>query len=283
MQSNTIKDFLNCIEEDPKLTELIKGKRVCLCGPSITNIGSNYGEYIDGFDTVCRVNWHITGKNGWDTDLNCDFGKRTDVMFSGFFLKYEYDNIKIMKQDDSLFNCFNKIKYVYFTDPVTLKKYVEDNKDYFQAVSKNMFSDINEFEENLKLLDINYGIINVWLQRVNNLNYMKQFLNLPKENNQASTSSGNHAIQVILRHQPKELFITGMNFANFGKGGLLKDMYVDNGHSRNSMGVSKQKIDTKVWNIHTNRYTLLFFKKIFNEYDNIELDKLLKNFFDNFK
>ena len=281
--SNSIKDFLNCIDEDPKLTELIKGKRVCLCGPAKTNIGSGYGDYIDSFDTVCRVNWHITGKDGWDPDLNCDFGKRTDVMFSGFILKCTYYKIQKMKETDSLFNCFNDIKYMYLTDPVTLKKYVEDNKEYWKCQTKNMISDINDYKKKLNLLDIDYGIINVWLQRINNLNYMKQFLNFPKESNHHSTSSGIHAIQVILRHQPKELFITGMNFGNFGKGGLLKDLYIDNGYSKENTGLSKFKIHHKVHNIHTNTYSLLFLKKIFDEYDNIELDKLLKKFFDNFK
>ena len=258
--SNNIKDFLNCIDEDPKLTELIKGKRVCLCGPAITNIGSGYGEYIDGFDTVCRINWHLTGKNGWDPDLNCDFGKRTDIMFSGFFLKYEYDNIQKMKEEKSLFNCFKDIKYVYFTDPVNLPVYQNfDNGNWFKQISKNMFCNIESFEDNLKNLDIDYGIINCWLHKIENVEYFKKM-----EKNYTGepySSSGIHVIEVILRHQPKELFITGMNFGNFGKGGLLKDLYVDNGHSRNSMGLSKQKIDTKIWNIHTNIYSLIFLKK----------------------
>ena len=45
--SNSILEFLNCIDEDKKLSELIKGKRVCLCGPAKSNIGLGYGEYID--------------------------------------------------------------------------------------------------------------------------------------------------------------------------------------------------------------------------------------------
>lgn len=281
--SDSIKDFLNCIEEDPKLTELIKGKRVCLCGPAITNIGSGYGDYIDSFDTVCRINWHLTGKNGWDTNLNCDFGKRTDIMFSGFFLKYEYDNIQKMKETNSLFNCFNDIKYVYFVDPVNLPIYQNYGGGYwFKQNSKNMFSDIESFEDKFKNLDIDFRIINCWLQRIENIKYFKS-INYKINEKDVYTSSGVHTIQAILRHQPKELFITGMNFGNFGKGGKLNELYADKGQSRNNMGISTHKINNKVWDIHTNGYTLLFLKKIFDEYDNIELDKLLKNFFDNFK
>jgi hypothetical protein len=44
--TNTIAEFLNCIEEDKNLTKLIKGKKVCLCGPASTNVGSGYGELI---------------------------------------------------------------------------------------------------------------------------------------------------------------------------------------------------------------------------------------------
>ena len=276
--ANTISEFLKCIEEDKKLTELIKGKRVCLCGPSITNIGSGYGEYIDSFDTVCRINWHLTGKDGWDPNLNCDFGEKTDIMFSGFFLKYHYDNIKKMREPGTKFNIFKNLKYLYLVDPVNMDIYQNfDNGKYFKIHSNNMFCKIEKMEEYIKKLDLNFGIINCWLGRIENINYLYKIKN-KKET--SFTSSGVHAIQTILRHEPKELFITGMNFGNFGKGDQLKNLYVDKGNSRNHFGtVSKNKIKNKKWTIHTNKNTLFFLKKIFDEYDNIELDKILKNFF----
>jgi len=67
-------EVINKIEEDCILNNLIKDKRVCLCGPATTNIGTNYGNYIDNCDTVCRINWHLTGTNGWDDKYINDFG-----------------------------------------------------------------------------------------------------------------------------------------------------------------------------------------------------------------
>ena len=277
--SNSIENFLNCIDEDPKLKELIEGKRVCLCGPASTNIGSDYGYQIDSYDIVCRMGWHVTGKDSWDEKLNCDYGKRTDIMFSGYFLKYEFNNIKNRNTEGSKFNCFKDVKYVYITDAVNNKEFHQGMGKYYRTRKELMFSGPYDFCEKFKETNYDFSVINTVIGNRNREYINKNIENCVKN----CTSSGIHTIEVILRHKPKELFITGMNFGNFGKGGTLKDLYTDQGHSRSEMGLTEKDINDKIWKIHTEPHTLIFLKKIFDEYNNIELDKLLKDFFDNFK
>ena len=79
-------DVINKIKEDSVLNKLINGKKVCLCGPATSNIDTDYGNYIDSCDTVCRINWHLTGKNGWDDNYNKDY----DYV-------YDYDDYNYLK------------------------------------------------------------------------------------------------------------------------------------------------------------------------------------------
>ena len=106
---------------------------------------------------------------------------------------------------------------------------------------------------------------------------MKKNLGLPENNSEPMTNSGIHAIQTILKHNPKELFITGMNFCNFSKGGKQIQLYANG--SRQSKYLPKEKFNNKIYKIHTYPITLQFFKLLINEFDNIKLDNLLNNFF----
>ena len=43
-----IKDeIVNKINKCKEFENLVKGKRVCLCGPSVSNVDSNLGKLID--------------------------------------------------------------------------------------------------------------------------------------------------------------------------------------------------------------------------------------------
>ena len=76
--TDSIKEqIIDKIDFDENLGKLIEGKRVCICGPSLSQMDTKLGEEIDSYDIVCRVNMHLPFED------QEDYGKRTDVMFLG--------------------------------------------------------------------------------------------------------------------------------------------------------------------------------------------------------
>ena len=67
-------------EKDERLTKLIKGKKIAVVGPSPHLEGLNYGEKIDSYDIVIRLNQ----KFAIPERKFKDFGSRTDIMFGSF-------------------------------------------------------------------------------------------------------------------------------------------------------------------------------------------------------
>lgn len=64
-------------EKELKYLDFIKGKKVMIVGPSPWMVGKNYGNYIDSFDIVIRINQGI-----YLTESNPqDFGSKTDVAY----------------------------------------------------------------------------------------------------------------------------------------------------------------------------------------------------------
>lgn len=59
------------------MKELLEGKRVCIVGPSKTLIGRGIGNFIDGHDTVVRMNKSIP----LNKELAVDIGSRTDLLY----------------------------------------------------------------------------------------------------------------------------------------------------------------------------------------------------------
>ena len=175
------------------------------------------------------------------------------------------------------FSFFKDLKY--FIDPVNLEEYQIKNKKYFEKMKDLMICNIKDYENYIKKLNVDYGIINCWLSKNNNVNFMKNKMNLPVNNKNSVTNSGFNSIEIILRHKPKELFITGMNFGNFGKGETLSNLYADSGYSKLQLKMDKFKMYKKKWNIHTSKETLKFLKKIINENDNKIIDNILKKYF----
>ena len=104
-------------------------------------------------------------------------------------------------------------------------------------------------------------------------------MNLKVDNNVSVSNTGINSIEVILRHKPKELFLTGMNFGNFGKGDTLKNLYVDGGYSKLQCKLNNFRMYKKKWNIHIRDETLKFVKIMFDQNKNIKLDKVLEKYF----
>ena len=272
-------EVINKIEEDCIQNNLIKDKRVCLCGPATTNIGTNYGNYIDNCDTVCRINWHLTGTNGWDDKYINDFGSRTDIMFSGIGVFYTglFNDIVNRCDSNSPYNCFNDLKYIYYVDQISSKEFYSPllNSGYYN--NKNFICKPDEYNKRSKDIINSNGETNINLTNENKLFCKNNFGY--SQLDKTVTNSGIHAIEVILRHNPSELFITGMNFGNFGKGGTIENMYMDKGHSRRKFNYEERKIVSMKHTIHTNEYTIKLIKSIFSNYDNIKLDNLISSHF----
>jgi len=74
-----VDDFKD-YEKDNKLSKLIEGKRVAVVGPSPHLEGLGYGEKIDSYDVVIRLNQ----KFAIPESKYKDYGSKTDIMFGSF-------------------------------------------------------------------------------------------------------------------------------------------------------------------------------------------------------
>lgn len=70
------KDYV----KDEKLAKLVEGKRIAVVGPSPHLQGLNYGEKIDSYDVVIRLNQ----KFAIPESKHKDYGSRTDIMCGSF-------------------------------------------------------------------------------------------------------------------------------------------------------------------------------------------------------
>ena len=59
-------------------TDLISDKKVALVGPAAYMVGSSYGEEIDSYDTIIRLNRGIESIHKYGEDV----GVRTDILYS---------------------------------------------------------------------------------------------------------------------------------------------------------------------------------------------------------
>ena len=58
------------------IQNLVKDKRVIIVGNSVEMMKYEYGDFIDSFDIVCRINEVLFAKK-----LRKDYGSRTDICF----------------------------------------------------------------------------------------------------------------------------------------------------------------------------------------------------------
>lgn len=268
-----IKDeIVNKINKCKEFENLVKGKRVCLCGPSVSNVGSNLGKLIDSYDIVCRVNMHLPFED------KCDFGSRTDIMLLGGWPVFDGNLRKdLLKYNDpsSRYNSLMKdTKLIYFIDPINSEKYRSSPyKDSDQSHHKSWEQFMDSFDSKKDL--ISYEVTNLFINDECR-NYMKNFMSLNNSFNMSTVNSGISSLISILRHEPKELFITGMNLYNYGKGGTLDQVFQKGSTDYYNMRhrISRTNVTGHVYDI-----TLNFFQKIINEYSCIKLDKELSERF----
>ena len=279
MEKSIKSNIVNKVNIDTNLKKLIEGKRVCICGPSISQVGTNLGEKIDSYDIVCRINMHLPWKN------KEDYGKKTDLLFNGAWPIYDgnlrKDLLKYDEKDSRYYKLMKNTKMVYFIDPIN-EQYFRNNP--YGSSDQSHDKSWNEFKEKFKNNKIKYGTTNIWLTEICK-KFIKKTIGVSKElylSNLSLSNSGMHSILVLLRHNPKELFITGFNFYNWGKGGKLENVYqkgsTDYYNFEYKKGGKKRKKNIIG---HVYKSSLLFSKQIFSEYkDIIKLDNILKTFFD---
>lgn len=162
-----------------ELLSLVEGKRVALVGPSSHLMDSKIGGFIDGYDVVCRVNDYP------QDNIDDDYGSRTDVVFDSCDTRVNEDTKLKM---DRFEGRAKKIKLIIVH---CIHAYPGDKMDGVTVLN------------NLK----NNNIHNVptWWIGVENYYYINNMVGL-------ELNSGMAAILILLEHQPKELFITGMTF-----------------------------------------------------------------------
>jgi hypothetical protein len=255
-------DIIDLINLDDYITKNIKGKRVCICGPAKSNEGKNLGKLIDNYDLVCRINFRLpfNQKN--------DYGEKCDIIFTGLhriLVKSVRDDlIKYNEKKSKYYNLMKNTNYIYFVNQVNDTKF--RNKPY-------KHSDISPddswriFQKKFNNDKIKYGVINF-----NIIDKCKNYINKnfnTIDSNSPITNSGLHAILILLKHEPKELFITGFNFFNWGNGAVSKNLY-------HSEVIDNYKKNNNKNNGHVVDETMIFFKQLLKEYDCIKLDNILK-------
>lgn len=173
-------------QKNERLTGLIENKRVVLVGPAQYLVGRGLGNAINEYDTVCRVNYMAP------SNFVSDYGNRTDIMF------YNCATLSLEQMEQHF------EKYPDFTENLKLTvcpvvkglgpdKWTEWPSDYIAPVVTN-FNSINK-----------YGIDFHWIG-MSNYRYLFDVINCREP------SSGPLSMKIILEHNPKEFFITGITF-----------------------------------------------------------------------
>lgn len=172
--------------KNEKLSELITDKRVVLVGPAPYLVGKNLGQVINGYDTVCRVNYMAP------SIYLSDYGDRTDIMF------YNCATLSLEQMEQHLRDNPDfaaKLKLVVCPVVKALGKdpWTSWNSDFVSPVVAN-FESINIYNNDF-----------YWIG-IDNYKHLFDMINCREPN------SGILAMAIILKYRPKEFFVTGFSF-----------------------------------------------------------------------
>ena len=231
-----------------KLLKIFKNKRVAIVGPSPHLIGTKSGSAIDQYDIVCRVN-EVTA-----TGYEEDYGTRTDVVFHNCGTRF----INIFKERlESADHISKDLKHVVCP---CVKATGSDNN--WSSWPDDHVSPVVENFDSINLYDIPFSWIGI-------PNYREIYNFFGCEPN-----AGQTAIMMILKHQAKELLITGFSF--YAQGNTPAQSHRP-GHT--NKGLENELIGNPG---HQQAPQLAVFKnKILKEFaPNISLDSYLKKMLD---
>lgn len=185
------------MDSEAFLSKIIAGKRVAIIGPADyvnKELDNNHGEYLDtNFDIVIRLNNMI---EIIDKDLEAYYGSKFQILFSSFW--YTNFTLNALK---------NKVKNIAI--PKYLLKDTYDNMKektiLYECNNRNLFNGIYNMHKST--IDKK----NIFYLNSSRETYFKaiQFLN---NINKISTTptTGTLAIALILIHNPKKLYVSGV-------------------------------------------------------------------------
>ena len=172
-------------QQDNKLLDLLKGKRVAIVGPSPHLIGSGAGPSIDQYDLICRVNEvHPTG-------YELDYGNRTDIVFHNCGTRF----INVFGQ-----RLVEKSKISKHLRYVICPVAKSEGPDQWQTWPDDHISPV---VDNFKKINIFYTPFH-WIGLEN---YKLAYNLFGSEPN-----AGQVAIFMLLNYEVEELLITGFSF-----------------------------------------------------------------------
>tara|TARA_Y100000590_G_C15631160_1_gene981255 strand:- start:486 stop:1265 length:780 start_codon:yes stop_codon:yes gene_type:complete len=216
------------------LKDYFENKRVIVVGPSPHLVGKNYGEFIDSFDLVVRIN-----ELGVISGMAKDYGSRTDICF----LTLTKDAVKIysiMKEEVNL----DSLKLVihprdeHNLNPLTMSGKTKNVKDYYKNLDiKVNFQHLEDptFEKRCEI----FGCF---------------------------PSTGSLAIYEILKYNFSELFICGFSFYT------TKYIYSPKGMEYYRIPKQNQHKHNFRWSGHDTEQEVKVLRKLIKKHNNIEGD-----------
>ncbi len=156
------------------LKNYFEDKKIVIVGPSPHLIGKNYGELIDSFDIVVRIN-----ELGVVTEMSKDYGSRTDISF----LSLSEEAIEIYSQMKKEVN-LESLKLIvhprheYNFNPIKLEK-TKHVKEYFDSLNLDIdFLQITDptFEERCKIFECFPGTGSLTIFEILKYNFSELFV-----------------------------------------------------------------------------------------------------------
>lgn len=185
------------MDSEAFLSKIITGKRVAIIGPADyvnKELDNNHGEYLDtNFDIVIRLNNMI---EIIDKDLESYYGSKFHILFSSFW----YTNF-------TLNALTNKVKNIAIPRYLVKETYenIKDQTILYECNNRNLFNRIYNMykpiidKKNIYYLNSSRETYFKALQFLNNINELS-----------TTPTTGTLAIALILIHNPKKLYVSGI-------------------------------------------------------------------------
>lgn len=180
---NLLSNHLKFIASDNDFRKLLKNKSVAIVGPADYLLNSNFGEEIDSYDLVVRINRGIELIDQYHKDI----GKRTDILYSCLI----EEPMNAGKIDLKKFTEEHRLKFVC-TIPFEKKISFMKKIDIHPMVNKEKFKNLSKLVST-RIIDNKY-----WNDFSRKLN--------------TRPTTGFISIFDILEFEPKNLKIFGFSF-----------------------------------------------------------------------
>jgi hypothetical protein len=171
--------------------KIFSGKSVAIVGPADSAYDEEYGDYIDQFDYVIRINKAITT---WEPENQKFIGSRTDI----------------------LLHSFNETELTG-GGPLNFKLFRKHNIQYVLNGKNNLINYRHIFNVYKKYLTFNRIYI---LEKI-------KFLNCQRLFDGFSPTNGFRALHMMMTSRPKKIFITGFTFYKTPYADGYRDQFKD--------------------------------------------------------